>query len=112
VAHNVEIGERTLIAAQTGIAGSSAIGSDVVIGGQVGIADHCRLEDGCTAGAQAGIPTGKIIRSGQVVWGTPARLLDRFKEQHGWLAQLPQLARRLRALEAASGEQAAKGGAG
>ena len=112
VAHNVEIGERTLIAAQTGIAGSSAIGSDVVIGGQVGIADHCRLEDGCTAGAQAGIPTGKIIRRGQIVWGTPARLLDRFKEQYGWMAQLPELARRLRALETASRQPAAKGEAG
>ncbi len=112
VAHNVEIGERTLIAAQTGIAGSSAIGKDVVIGGQVGIADHCRLEDGCTAGAQAGIPTGKIIRRGQVVWGTPARLLDRFKEQYGQLARLPDLARRLRALEGASRQQAANGEAG
>jgi len=112
VAHNVEIGERTLIAAQTGIAGSSAIGNDVVIGGQVGIADHCRLEDGCTAGAQAGIPTGKIIRRGQVVWGTPARLLDRFKEQYGELARLPGLARRVRALETAAGQQAAKSEAG
>jgi UDP-3-O-[3-hydroxymyristoyl] glucosamine N-acyltransferase len=112
VAHNVEIGERTLIAAQTGIAGSSAIGSDVTIGGQVGIADHCRLEDGCIAGAQAGIPTGKIIRRGQIVWGTPARLLDRFKEQYGWTARLPELARRVHALEAASRQPAAKGGAG
>jgi len=112
VAHNVEIGERTLIAAQTGIAGSSTVGNDVVIGGQVGIADHCRLEDGCTAGAQAGIPTGKIIRRGQIVWGTPARLLDRFKEQYGELARLPELARRVRTLEAASHRQAAKNEAG
>lgn len=109
VAHNVEIGERTLIAAQTGIAGSSAIGNDVVIGGQVGIGDHCRLEAGCAVGGQAGIFPGKIIRRGQVVWGTPARSLDRFKEQYGWLAQLPELARRLRALEAAFQQQAAKG---
>ena len=102
VAHNVEIGERTIVAAQTGVAGSSTIGSDVIIGGQVGIADHCRLEDGCIAGAQCGIPTGKIIRRGQTVWGTPAREIDRFKEQYGWMAQLPELARRLRALETSS----------
>jgi len=112
VAHNVEIGERTLIAAQSGIAGSSAIGNDVLIGGQVGIADHCRLEDGCIAGGQAGIFPGKIIRRGQVVWGTPARLLDRFKEQYGELARLPDLARRLRALETAFRQQAAKSEAG
>jgi UDP-3-O-[3-hydroxymyristoyl] glucosamine N-acyltransferase len=99
VAHNVEIGERTIVAAQTGVAGSSVIGKDVLVGGQVGIADHCRLEDGCIAGAQCGIPTGKIIRRGQVVWGTPARPIERFKEQYGWMARLPELARRVGELE-------------
>jgi UDP-3-O-[3-hydroxymyristoyl] glucosamine N-acyltransferase len=101
VAHNVQIGDRTLIAAQTGIAGSSAVGNDVVIGGQVGIADHCRLEDDCIVGAQAGIPSGKIIRGGQPVWGTPARPLGRFKEQYAWLARLPELGKRVRKLEVA-----------
>jgi UDP-3-O-[3-hydroxymyristoyl] glucosamine N-acyltransferase len=99
LAHNVEVGERTLVAAQTGIAGSSVIGSDVIIGGQVGIADHCRLEAGSIAGAQAGIPSGKIIRRGQTVWGTPARPIERFKEQYGWFARLPELAERLSKLE-------------
>jgi UDP-3-O-[3-hydroxymyristoyl] glucosamine N-acyltransferase len=99
VAHNVQLGERTLVAAQTGIAGSSVIGSDVVIGGQVGIADHCRLETGCVAGAQAGIPSGKVIRRGETVWGTPARPIARFKEQYGWFARLPELAERVRKLE-------------
>jgi UDP-3-O-[3-hydroxymyristoyl] glucosamine N-acyltransferase len=101
VAHNVEIGEHSVVAAQTGISGSSVIGMNVVIGGQVGIADHCRLEDGCVAGAQAGIPTGKTIRSGQIVWGTPARPLERFKEQYAWFARLPELAERLKRLERA-----------
>lgn len=105
LAHNVEVGERTLVAAQTGIAGSSVIESDVVIGGQVGIADHCRLEAGSIAGAQAGIPSGKIIRRGQTVWGTPARPIERFKEQYGWFARLPELAERLSKLE----EQTRKG---
>lgn len=99
LAHNVQVGERTLVAAQTGIAGSSLIESDVVIGGQVGIADHCRLEAGCVAGAQAGIPSGKIIRRGQTVWGTPARPIERFKEQYGWFTRLPELAERVRKLE-------------
>jgi len=99
VAHNVTIGEHTVVAAQTGISGSSAIGKNVVIAGQVGIADHCRLEDGAVAGAQAGIPTGKTIRSGQTVWGTPARPLARFKEQYAWFARLPELAERIHKLE-------------
>ena len=105
LAHNVQVGERTLVAAQTGIAGSSVVGSDVVIGGQVGIADHCRLEQGCIAGAQAGIPSGKVIRRGETVWGTPARPIERFKEQYGWFARLPELAERVRKLEAQTGER-------
>ena len=112
IAHNVAIGERTIIAAQTGVAGSSLIGKDVLVGGQVGIADHCRLEDGCVAGAQCGIPTGKIIRRGQTVWGTPARLMSRFKEQYVWMAKLPELARRLSVLESAAGQSRSKGEAG
>lgn len=99
IAHNVRIGEHTVIAAQTGISGSSTIGKRVLIGGQVGIADHCTLEDGAVAGAQAGIPTGKTIRSGQIVWGTPARPLDKFKTQYAYLARLPELAKRVGDLE-------------
>jgi UDP-3-O-[3-hydroxymyristoyl] glucosamine N-acyltransferase len=99
VGHNVQIGAHTVIAAQTGISGSSTLGHHVVVGGQVGIADHCRLEDGSIAGAQAGIPTGKTIRSGQTVWGTPARPLDKFKEAYVWFARLPELAGRVKKLE-------------
>ena len=99
VAHNVEIGEHTVVASQTGISGSSVVGKRVLVGGQVGIADHCEIEDGAVLGAQAGIPTGKRIRGGQVVWGTPARPLDKFKEQYAWFAKLPELAERLRKLE-------------
>jgi UDP-3-O-[3-hydroxymyristoyl] glucosamine N-acyltransferase len=99
VGHNVQIGEHTVIAAQTGISGSSTLGHHVVCGGQVGIADHCTLEDGSIAGAQAGIPTGKTIRSGQTVWGTPARPLDKFKEAYVWYARLPELGERIKKLE-------------
>ena len=99
IAHNVQIGEHSVIAAQTGVSGSSSIGARCVVAGQVGIADHCRIEDGATLGAQAGIPSGKTVRSGQTVWGTPARPLDRFKEQYAYFARLPELAERLRKLE-------------
>jgi len=100
VAHNVTIGENTVIAAQSGVSGSSTVGANVAIGGQVGIADHCEIEDGAILGAQAGIPTGKTIRKGQLVWGTPARPLAKFKEQFVWLARLPELAERIKKLEA------------
>lgn len=99
VGHNVQIGAHTVIAAQTGISGSSTLGHHVVCGGQVGIADHCTLEDQSIAGAQAGIPTGKTIRSGQTVWGTPARPLDKFKEAYAWFARLPELGERIKRLE-------------
>jgi UDP-3-O-[3-hydroxymyristoyl] glucosamine N-acyltransferase len=99
VGHNVQIGIHTVVAAQTGISGSSKLGHHVVCGGQVGIADHCTLEDGSIAGAQAGIPTGKTIRRGHVVWGTPARPLEKFKEQYAWFARLPELAERVKRLE-------------
>ena len=99
VAHNVRIGENTVIAAQTGISGSSVIGKNVLIGGQVGIADHCELEDDVIAGAQAGIPTGKTVRRGEVVWGTPARPLEKFKRQFAWFSRLPELAERIKKLE-------------
>jgi UDP-3-O-[3-hydroxymyristoyl] glucosamine N-acyltransferase len=99
VGHNVKIGAHTVVAAQTGISGSSTLGHHVIVGGQVGIADHCTLEDQSIAGAQAGIPTGKTIRSGQVVWGTPARPLEKFKEAYFWFARLPELAARIKKLE-------------
>jgi UDP-3-O-[3-hydroxymyristoyl] glucosamine N-acyltransferase len=99
VGHNVQIGSHTVIAAQTGISGSSVLGRHVVVGGQVGIAEHCTLEDGAIAGAQAGIPTGKTIRTGQTVWGTPAREIGKFKEVYVWYARLPELAERIKKLE-------------
>jgi len=99
VAHNVTIGEHTVIAAQTGISGSCTVGNYVLAGGQVGIADHCHIEDHAVLGAQAGIPTGKRIRRGQTVWGTPARPLAEFKKQYAYFARLAELAERLQALE-------------
>jgi UDP-3-O-[3-hydroxymyristoyl] glucosamine N-acyltransferase len=99
VAHNVRIGAHSVLAAQTGVSGSSTLGDHVIVGGQVGIGDHCKLEAGAVVGGQAGILTGKTIRSGQTVWGTPARPLEKFKEQYAWFARLPELAERVRRLE-------------
>ncbi len=71
VAHNVEIGENTVIAAQTGIAGSSKVGKHCMIGGQVGIAGHLEVADGTQVGAQAGI-VGAVKGPDAVLFGTPA----------------------------------------
>lgn len=92
VGHNVTIGRDVVIAAQTGIAGSSVIEKNVVIAGQVGIADHVRIEEGAILGAQCGVPSHKVIRGrGIVFWGTPARpIRDYLKE----LAALAKLAKR------------------
>lgn len=100
IAHNVRIGEHTVIASQTGISGSSTLGKNVAVSGQVGIGDHCKIEDGAMLGGQSGILNGKTIRGGQIVWGTPARPLDKFKEQYVLFARLPGLEERVRKLEA------------
>jgi len=99
IAHNVHVGENTVIAAQTGISGSAVIGRDVAFGGQAGLGDHCLIEDGAVVGGQAGILPGKTIRSGQIVWGTPARPLQKFKDQFAWSGRLPDLAERVARLE-------------
>ncbi len=99
VGHNVHIGRDCVIAAQTGISGSVVIGDRVTIGGQVGFGDHCRVEDDAVIGSQAGILTHKIVRSGQVVWGTPARPLAEVKKTHAHVARLPELVARVEALE-------------
>jgi UDP-3-O-[3-hydroxymyristoyl] glucosamine N-acyltransferase len=89
VAHNVQIGEDAVIAAQTGIAGSSVIERDAVIAGQVGIADHVRIGRGAIIGAQAGVPTGKVLRGpGVVFWGSPARPLREHLKQLAALARI------------------------
>ncbi len=97
IAHNVHIGKQCIIAAQTGISGSSVIEDNVVIAGQVGIADHVRIRSGAVIGAQAGVPTGKIIRKG-VWWGTPARPLDEFKTQYAMLNGIGRLRDQVRDL--------------
>ncbi|MGE0407592.1 MAG: UDP-3-O-(3-hydroxymyristoyl)glucosamine N-acyltransferase [Candidatus Korobacteraceae bacterium] len=92
VGHNVRIGEDVVIAAQTGISGSSVIEKGAVVAGQVGIADHVRIEEGAILGAQCGVPSGKIIRGkGVVFWGTPARPIREYLKE---LAVLARLARK------------------
>ncbi len=89
IAHNVQIGEDVVIAAQTGISGSAVIENNAVIAGQVGIADHVRIEQGVILGAQSGVPTKKVIRGkGIVFWGTPARPIREYLKELAVLARL------------------------
>jgi UDP-3-O-[3-hydroxymyristoyl] glucosamine N-acyltransferase len=100
IGHNCKIGAHTIMAAQAGLSGSCEFGNHVVVGGQAGFGERCYLEDGAIIGGQSGVLGGKTIRSGQTVWGTPARPLEKFKEQFAWQARLPELAARIKALEA------------
>lgn len=68
--HNVQIGERTMLCAQVGIAGSTTIGNRCILAGQVGAAGHIRIADDCIFGAQSGIPGN--VRKGGMYMGTPA----------------------------------------
>ena len=90
VGHNVEIGERVVIAAQTGISGSTVIESDAVIGGQVGFGDHARVLAGAVIGSQAGVLPGKIVRPG-VWWGTPVQPLEEYKRLNALWGRLPRM---------------------
>jgi UDP-3-O-[3-hydroxymyristoyl] glucosamine N-acyltransferase len=100
IGHNCKIGAHSVIAALVGLSGSCTFGKNVVVGGQAGFGERCELQDGAVVGGQSGVLGGKIIRSGQVVWGTPARPLERFKEEFAWIGRLPDLAARIKALEA------------
>ncbi|MDT7543460.1 MAG: UDP-3-O-[3-hydroxymyristoyl] glucosamine N-acyltransferase [Acidobacteriota bacterium] len=97
VAHNVEIGERVIIAAQTGISGSTVIGSDAIIGGQVGFGDHARVQSGAIIGSQAGVLPGKIVRAG-VWWGTPVQRLDEYKRINAHVKGLPRMREEIKEL--------------
>ena len=90
VGHNCDIGERVVIAAQTGISGSVVIEDDAVIGGQVGFGDHTRVLKGAVIGSKAGILPGKIVRPG-VWWGIPIQPLDEYKRMNAHMNRLPQM---------------------
>jgi UDP-3-O-[3-hydroxymyristoyl] glucosamine N-acyltransferase len=98
IAHNVQIGKRVIIAAQTGISGSTVVEDDCVIGGQVGMGDHATVKSGAVIGSQAGILPRKIVRAG-VWWGTPVQPLDEYKIQNANVKALDRLKKRVRQLE-------------
>jgi UDP-3-O-[3-hydroxymyristoyl] glucosamine N-acyltransferase len=98
VGHNCDIGERVVIAAQTGISGSVTIEDDCVIGGQVGFGDHIRVQKGAVIGSKAGVLPGKIVRPG-VWWGIPIQPLEDYKRLNAHVSRVPELREEIKELK-------------
>jgi UDP-3-O-[3-hydroxymyristoyl] glucosamine N-acyltransferase len=97
IAHNVEIGKNTVIAAQTGVAGSTKIGENCQIGGQVGIAGHLTIGDTVKIQAQSGI--GKNLKDNEVVQGSPAFNYGDFAKSFVHFKNLPKIVKDLEELK-------------
>jgi UDP-3-O-[3-hydroxymyristoyl] glucosamine N-acyltransferase len=97
IAHNVEIGENTVIAAQTGIAGSTKIGENCMIGGQVGIVGHITIGNNVRIQAQSGV--GRNIKDDEIIQGSPAMGYSDFNKSYVYFKKLPELVSTINALE-------------
>lgn len=98
VAHNVEVGNSTVIAAQAGVSGSTKIGKGVMIGGQAGIVGHIQLGDGAKVNAQSGV--SKSVEAGKAVTGSPAYDYTSALRSQAINRKLPELEKRVKELEA------------
>jgi len=97
IAHNVEIGRHTVIVSQVGISGSTKIGDGVRLGGQVGIVGHIEIGDGASVGAGSGV--ARSVPAGATHFGAPARDIKHAKREMAAITRLPDLLKRVRALE-------------
>lgn len=97
IAHNVTIGENTVIAAQTGIAGSTKIGKNCIIGGQVGIAGHITIGDNVKIQAQSGI--GRNVKDNETLQGSPAFGYGDFNKSYVYFKNLPKIMERFNIVE-------------
>jgi UDP-3-O-[3-hydroxymyristoyl] glucosamine N-acyltransferase len=98
IGHNVEVGENTVMAAQTGIAGSTKIGKNCMFGGQVGISGHIKIANGSKIGAQAGI-LGDVKEENTVIIGSPAFEIKQFMRSTIVFKKLPELKMKIDTLE-------------
>jgi len=98
VAHNVEIGINSAMAAQAGVAGSTKIGQNVLVGGQVGISGHIKVADRTQIVAQSGIP-GSVKKSDTTLMGSPGIPIDDFKRSYVGFRRLPSILKRLQEIE-------------
>lgn len=97
IAHNVSIGENSIIVAQVGIAGSATIGRNVVLAGQAGVRDHVTVGNNVQAGGQTGIT--KDVPENMLIMGTPHLPFKEWAKLQGFLKMLPQLFARVKAVE-------------
>ena len=97
IAHNVEIGEHTVMASQVGISGSTKIGKNCVFGGQVGLAGHIKIEDNVKLGAQSGIMSN--TKEGSEIIGSPAIPITNFYKSSVIFRKLPDMYKQLSQLE-------------
>ena len=94
IAHNVEVGEDSAIAAQTGISGSTKVGKGVLIAGQAGFVGHIEIGDGAFVGAKAGV--SKSVKPGEKITGYPARDLMKTRRIEAAQLYLPEMRRELK----------------
>lgn len=93
IAHNVEVGENTVIAAQTGVAGSAKLGSNCMFGGQVGVGGHISIASGSRFGAQTGV--GKQISKAGTFMGSPAMVAGEYQRAYVVFRKLPELKKQI-----------------
>ncbi len=98
IAHNVEVGENTVMAAQSGIAGSTKIGKNCMFGGQVGFAPHLTIADGVKAAAQSGIAQS-ITEENLIVMGAPAYKISDYQKSYVGFRKLPEILKQISILE-------------
>ena len=103
IAHNVEIGEHCIIVSQVGISGSTTLGNRVVLAGQVGLVGHIELGDGVKVGAQSGVKNS--VPAGKTLFGYPARDIMEAKRIEASINRLPELLKRVKALESKRSDQ-------
>jgi UDP-3-O-[3-hydroxymyristoyl] glucosamine N-acyltransferase len=98
IGHNVEVGENTVMAAQTGISGSTKVGKNCMFGGQVGLAGHIKIADGTKIGAQGGI-LGDVKEENTIIIGSPAIELKQFLRSSVIFKKLPEMKVKIDSLE-------------
>lgn len=97
IAHNVEVGQNTVIAAQTGVAGSAKIGKNCMIGGQVGVAGHISIGDNVRVQAQTGI--ARNVKDNEILQGSPALTYGDYNKSYVHFKNLPKIIKRLDSIE-------------
>jgi UDP-3-O-[3-hydroxymyristoyl] glucosamine N-acyltransferase len=98
IAHNVDVGSNTVVAAQAGIAGSTKIGRNVMIGGQAGFVGHIEIADQVQVQAQSGV-AASVPEKGEKLYGSPALPYRNYLQSYTIFRELPALLRRIEALE-------------